>query len=95
MLFTDKFPDGATVTVLVLMDWDKGQAVDAVSFVSDPDTENHSTYQNIDGVDDQGQYELELRTYPPNSSQLVTKRRNWTLGTSGFIERQTADTNKR
>jgi hypothetical protein len=92
MLFTDAYPDGATVTVLVLMDWDKNKAVDAVSFVSDPETERHSTFQNID---DNGQYELELRTCAPNSNQIVTKRLNWTLRTNGFTQHQTIDRTKR
>ena len=88
MLFTDAYPGGATVTVLVLMDWDENKAVDAVSFVSDPKTEQHSIRENID---ENGQYGLELLAYPPNAYQLGRKRLKWTLGANGFLEQPTTD----
>lgn len=92
MLFTDAYPDGATVTVRVLMDWDENLAVDALSFVSDPKAEQHATHEDID---DNGNYELELLTYRPNSNQLVTKRLSWTLGANGFVKQPTTDRTKR
>lgn len=92
MLFTDAYPDGATITVRVLMDWDENQAVDALSFVSDPKIEHHTTHEDID---DNGHYELELLTYPRNSNQLVIKQLNWTLTANGFVKQPTTDRTKR
>ena len=92
MIFSDAHPRGATVTVVVLMDWDENKAFDAVSFTSDPNTEQHIFDENFD---DQDRYYLELWTHPPSADQLMTKRKKWTLGPDGLIEQPTEDRAKR
>ncbi len=89
MIFTNTHKmDGATVSVLVLMDWDNGKAVDALSFVSDSKTEQHSCSEILDADD---QLQIELLTYPPNDFMSVRNRTKWTLGTSGVFELHTKD----
>lgn len=81
--------DGATVTVLVLMDWDQNRAIDALSFVSDPKTEQHTCSERTGE-----QYQIELTTYPPNDYMSVRTKLIWTLSSSGQFEQQIADVTK-
>ena len=87
MIYTNTHKiDGATVTVLVLMDWENGKAVDALSFVSDSRTEQHTCREKLDEND---RLQIELLTYPPNDLMSVRNRMNWTLGTTGLFELHT------
>ncbi len=92
MIFTNSQKmDGTTITVLVLMDWENNKAVDALSFVSDSKTEQHSCSERFDELD---QYQVELLTYPLDDFSSVRNRAQWTLGTSCILEPHANDRTK-
>ena len=89
-LFTNAYPDGATVSVVVLMQDSK--AVDAVAYVSNPETEQHACWEDIDDAE---QYEFTILIYSPNAFQRVTKRLKWRLDSNGFANQKMTDRTRR
>lgn len=81
-LFSNAYPDGATASVVVLMNED--EAVDAISYVSDAKREEHSCWEDI-GPNNIG-YSCGIITYPPGKYRAVLTRQDWTLNSQGLVK---------